>query len=135
MRNDCSSVVYTSEMSQRANFFLTGLCLVLVQCYANRPLWHSDLWDHVNYGRWILKTHTLPATEPLLPLAQHVPLVSTAWGSQAAAAAVLDSACGGLPAIQFVHGLLVVLALAAVGRLVWTQTDSVLFGMFAGVVC
>lgn len=124
-----------SHLSQRATFFLTALCLVLVLGYGHRPLWHSDLWDHVNYGRRILETQSLGATEPLLPLAQHTPLVSTAWGSQIAMAAVVDAAGAGLPAMQFFHGLLVVLALAAVGRTVWTQTGSVVFGILAGAVC
>lgn len=47
-----------------------------------RPLWHTDLWGHLSYGRSIVATKSLPATEPLMPLAAGVPLVDTAWLSQ-----------------------------------------------------
>ena len=26
---------------------------------ANRPLWHTDLWDHLNYGQNILETSAI----------------------------------------------------------------------------
>lgn len=47
-----------------------------------RPLFHTDLWGHLSYGRWIWEHAALPATEPFLPLAQGVPLVDSAWLSQ-----------------------------------------------------
>ena len=47
-----------------------------------RPLWHTDLWGHLSYGRTIVATKSLPTTEPLMPLAAGVPLVDTAWLSQ-----------------------------------------------------
>lgn len=49
---------------------------------ALRPLWHTDLWGHLSYGRWIAEAMQLPQWEPLLPLAQGVPFVDTAWLSQ-----------------------------------------------------
>ncbi|TXT25286.1 MAG: hypothetical protein FD138_2967 [Planctomycetota bacterium] len=47
-----------------------------------RPLWHTDLWGHMAYGRLIVATKSLPATEPLMPLSAGVPLIDTAWLSQ-----------------------------------------------------
>ena len=47
-----------------------------------RPLWHTDLWGHLAYGRLIVTTQSLPATEPMMPLAAGVPFVDTAWLSQ-----------------------------------------------------
>ncbi|HTN02539.1 MAG TPA: hypothetical protein VL132_11695 [Planctomycetaceae bacterium] len=47
-----------------------------------RPLWHTDLWGHLAYGRLIWETGALPKTEPLLPLATNVPFIDTAWLSQ-----------------------------------------------------
>ena len=47
-----------------------------------RPLWHTDLWGHLAYGRTLVMTRSLPATEPLMPLASGVPFVDTAWLTQ-----------------------------------------------------
>ncbi|MBX3414550.1 MAG: hypothetical protein KF708_17820 [Pirellulales bacterium] len=46
------------------------------------PLWHTDLWSHVDYGRWILAHRELPTSEPFLPLAQGMRVVDSAWLSQ-----------------------------------------------------
>ena len=48
------------------------------------PLWHTDLWGHLSYGRylWQRGLFPLPATEPLMPLATGVQFVDTAWLSQ-----------------------------------------------------
>jgi len=46
------------------------------------PIWHTDVWGHLSYGRWIAQTGHVPTTEPLLPLAQGMPFVDTAWLSQ-----------------------------------------------------
>ena len=35
---------------------LIGLVFVM---FATRPLWHTDLWDHLNYGQNILQTKTV----------------------------------------------------------------------------
>ncbi|HET6423976.1 MAG TPA: hypothetical protein VFG20_09855, partial [Planctomycetaceae bacterium] len=47
-----------------------------------RPLWHTDLWGHLAYGKLIATLRALPSTEPLMPLAKGVPVIDTAWLSQ-----------------------------------------------------
>jgi hypothetical protein len=49
-----------------------------------RPLWHTDLWGHLAYGRYLAGRgfFPLPATEPLMPLAAGVRFVDTAWLAQ-----------------------------------------------------
>ncbi|NOX56534.1 MAG: hypothetical protein GXP27_19245 [Planctomycetes bacterium] len=47
-----------------------------------RPLWHTDLWGHLAYGRVIWQTGGIPQTEPLIPLARGVPFIDTQWLSQ-----------------------------------------------------
>ena len=42
---------------------LIGVVFALM---ANRPLWHTDLWDHLNYGQKIIETRTVSVTEPLM---------------------------------------------------------------------
>lgn len=111
--------------------FLLGLGIIFVLFYGSAPLWHSDLWDHINYGQRILHTGEIPTTEPLLPLAKGMPMVQTAWGAQAGMAAVYTSPRLGLAGLQFLNGLLVVLAIGAVGWAAWRSSGSVVFGMLA----
>lgn len=56
-----------------------GLLFVVLSA---RPLWHTDLWGHLAYGRWIAAAKAVPAVEPLMPLAKGVPFIDTAWLSQ-----------------------------------------------------
>ena len=41
----------------------TALCCLLAWL-SHRPLWHTDLWDHVNYGRHMLATGELSEHAP-----------------------------------------------------------------------
>lgn len=47
-----------------------------------RPIWHTDVWGHLSYGRTIWQTGAIPATEPLMPLASGMKFIDTAWLSQ-----------------------------------------------------
>ena len=54
--------------------------LAVVFCYfVFLPLWHTDLWGHLSYGRYLHRTVALPETEPLMPLSEGVSFVDTAW--------------------------------------------------------
>lgn len=75
---------------------------VIYLYFTFRPLWHSDLWGHLNYGRTITQIGRLPATEPLLPLAKGMPLVDTAWLWQVLAFSVIKNL--GLAGLQGLHG-------------------------------
>src|SRR5262245_52048582 len=47
-----------------------------------RPLWQTDVWGHLAYGKLIWNAGALPVTEPLMPLAAGMPFVDSAWLSQ-----------------------------------------------------
>src|SRR5262245_7154488 len=46
------------------------------------PLFFTDIWGHVEYGRWILDHRALPAEDPFLTLGQGMRVVDNAWLSQ-----------------------------------------------------
>lgn len=50
--------------------------------YSYIPLFHSDIWGHVSYGKWILERGTLPTEDPFLELARGVPITCTSWLGQ-----------------------------------------------------
>ena len=120
-------------MSARSTVFVFCLGLVFVWGYAARPLWHTDLWDHANYGKHILH-NGIPDTEPLLELAKGTTFVATEWLSQATMAVLLNSPSLGLPALQFGHALLVLIAMAAVCAAVYRRNRSVCFAIAAALV-
>ena len=78
------------------------------------PLYHTDLWGHLAYGRWIWENGRLPVTEPLLPLAQGMPMVDTAWLSQLIALGFFRRF--GITAMQFLYAASIT---TACGLLLW----------------
>ena len=66
----------------RGAAMVTALLALFFWRLCSRPLFHTDLWGHLSYGRWIWQHGALPATEPFLPLAQGVSLVDTSWLAQ-----------------------------------------------------
>lgn len=84
---------------------LVGL-LYLVLSY--QPLYHTDLWGHLSYGRWIWEQGHLPETEPLLPLCAGVPMVDTAWLSQLIGYGMYRQF--GVTAMQFLYAITITAA-------------------------
>ncbi|MCH8827950.1 MAG: hypothetical protein IID45_00070 [Planctomycetes bacterium] len=69
----------------RAPRVAAGFVLVfgLLFCFFSyRPVWHTDVWGHLAYGRLIWESGTIPESEPFMPLASGVPMTDTAWLSQ-----------------------------------------------------
>lgn len=121
-------------LQRAAEFSLTLLLCAVFYHYATLPLWPTDLWDHVNYGRWILQHQQLPETEPLVPLAADEPMAHSAWGGQVVMAAVTDRPHGTV-LLQWLHAVLITLAAAlpafAVRRK--CRLPSQIFGAIAAV--
>lgn len=46
------------------------------------PLFYTDIWGHVSYGKWMLEHRTLPTEDPFLPLSQGMRVVDSSWLSQ-----------------------------------------------------
>jgi hypothetical protein len=69
--------------------------------YSYQRLHHTDLWGHLAYGRLLCATQALPATEPLMPLAQGMPFVDTSWLAQVVGYRAV--AHWGPPGMQFLH--------------------------------
>ncbi|MCG6156888.1 hypothetical protein [Rubinisphaera margarita] len=86
------------------------------------PLWHTDLWGHLSYGRYIVQQGEIPTTEPLLPLCQGMPFVDTAWLSQVIAYFGYQEL--GVTALRFLFAFsLTVCVIALIARF-RSRTDS-----------
>lgn len=95
---------------------------VVYSCYCFQRLHHTDLWGHLAYGRLIATTHALPATEPLMPLAEGMPLVDTAWLSQVLGYRAL--AHWGPSGVQFLHAAAIATCLALLSYGFYRRTRS-----------
>ena len=95
---------------------LAGLLLLCFLFFSHRPLWHTDLWGHLAYGRLIWESgfEVLSGYEPLMPLSQGIPFVDTAWLSQVIGYLAFQSL--GVAALQFLFALTMTLCL---GMLAW----------------
>ena len=93
------------------------------------PLYHTDLWGHLAYGRWIWENGRLPVTEPLLPLAQGMPMVDTAWLSQLIALGFFRQF--GITAMQFLYAASIT---TACGLLLWGVLRRTGGSVLAGLV-
>lgn len=97
------------QLSRRTAGTVFGLGLIYFW-FCLKPLWHTDLWGHLAYGRYLWQHGTLPATEPLMPLARGVPFVDSAWLSQLVGYWTVESF--GIAGLQ---GLTALVILAMVG--------------------
>ncbi len=137
----------------RATFGMVALLSAVLLVLSYQPLYYTDLWGHLSYGKLIFETQALPDSEPFMPLAKGMPLVDSAWLSQLSLYAL--EARFGLTALQFLHAALctacfsllawrfcrttrhvpaAVLGLAVFGGLNWFQL-LVVRPQMAGMAC
>jgi hypothetical protein len=113
----------------------TAVCTLafglLYLVFAIKPLWHTDVWGHLAYGRWMWSEGRLPTTEPLMPLAVGVPFIDTAWLSQLLGYSVMQSL--GPAGLQGLVGLAVTVCALLVFHRVMQRTQSVWFAALAVV--
>lgn len=121
------------RMPRHSALFVVTLGVLMIVVFSSRPLWPTDLWDHINYGSWILDHGKIPQSEPLLPLAEGMPMVPYAWLSQLGLAALYASQ--GFAGLQFAYGLLVVLPLAVIAWGGTRRSGSAAFGLVALFAC
>jgi hypothetical protein len=91
-------------------------------CYSIQRLHHTDLWGHLAYGRLISTAHTLPATEPLMPLAEGVPFIDTAWLTQILGFQMFSQ--WGASGIQFLHAAAISVCLTLLAWGCFRRTHS-----------
>lgn len=114
---------------------VAGLTLALGLFYlvlSYGTIWHTDIWGHLDYGRWIATNGQVPITEPLMPLARGVPFIDTAWLSQVIEYALWTEF--GLPALQFLYAASITFVAALLAATIYRRTGNALAGLFAVVV-
>ena len=120
----------------RSTRVLTGFVALIgavYWCYCFQRLHHTDLWGHLAYGRLVSTAHILPATEPLMPLAEGMPLVDTAWLSQLLGYRVL--AQWGLSGVQFLHAAAIATCLALLSYGFYRRTRSFVISSARDLPC
>jgi len=94
------------------------------------PLVQTDLWGHMAYGRVILESRSLPATEPLMPMAVGVRFVDSAWLSQLIGYSAYQAA--GPAAIKFLYAAMITGCLVLLMRAVYLRSDDWGWPLIAG---
>lgn len=94
-----------------------------------KPLWHTDLWGHLSYGRLIWQTGSLPETEPLMALSEGVPFVDSAWLSQLIGYGAHVFA--GKVGVAFLYAASIALALGLLLHRIYDRSRSGLFASLA----
>ncbi len=103
----------------RSTKTFAGLAAALLAIFwflSHRPLWHTDLWGHLAYGRliWQDGLSVLYGDEPLMPLSRGIPFVDTSWLSQLTGYLAYESL--GVASLQLLFALSVTTGL---GLLCW----------------
>lgn len=109
---------------------------VLYFLLSYQPLYHTDLWGHLAYGRLLWDQRALPATEPFMPLAEGMRFIDSAWLSQLLAFRAFSQ--WGNSALQGLHAALITGCFALITWRVYRATRSVLatiaaLGVFAAI--
>jgi hypothetical protein len=119
-----SPVARANRRGGRASTHLWILALVCAfyLLLSHIPLRSSDLWIHETYGQWILDHGRLPAEDPVLELAEGMPVVDRDWLSQVLFASLHRA--GGPEALSVLFALALVGSYLALGRGYYLQAGA-----------
>lgn len=107
----------------KANTSVVWIALALAGLYIFSnltPVWHTDLWGHLNYGRWIVENKAVPTIEPTMPLAKGMPFIDLPWLSQVIGFGLMQAF--GVPAIQMINGLCIVTVAGLLSYCIYNRT-------------
>src|SRR5262245_53166634 len=97
---------YVFPMTRAQLCLVATLCLLFAWTSFNR-LNHTDLWGHLQFGRWIVTHGSLPAVDPFSAEPADAPMVPNAWLAQVIGYQTF--AAYGLEGLAFGHALLATL--------------------------
>jgi hypothetical protein len=126
-----AGIDFTDPHSPLARYYLrtsdviaTALIAVVFLLINFAPLWHTDIWGHLAFGKWIVEHRVLPERDPLCPYAtEGSGYLHYSWLGQAGLYLVyhlgeilaggddLSRMAGGVAALRFTHALLLALRL------------------------
>ena len=101
--------------------------------FGSLPIWHTDVWGHLCFGRDIWETRSLPTSEPRLLLSTETPLVDSAWLSQWIGYVIVSTPRLGLAGLQGMLAISVTGCLALVVQSTYRRTQNSFFSMGAGL--
>lgn len=91
----------TTLLTSPAGFALFAALAAFFVYLSRRPLWHTDLWGHLAYGRLIVGASAIPSSEPLMPLSEGMRFVDFSWLSEILSYFTYE--WRGAPALQFLY--------------------------------
>jgi hypothetical protein len=132
LTRDNLTSLYFPNLSMAGLAAVIALGIVFLLTSFNR-LNHTDLWGHLNFGRWMANHHTLPIHDPFAAAPASTPVLNAAWLSQRAGYEV--QGLFGNEGLALSHALLVtliagVLMLAAYRRgmpAIWAWSAGIVF--------
>jgi hypothetical protein len=86
-------IVLTPKLSDRwilgpQHVLVVAIWSILFLLFNYLPLQSPRLWGDLIYGEWILAHRTLPTEDPVMPLAEGMPVIHSTWLTQVTLAAV-----------------------------------------------
>lgn len=117
-------------ISRGAATIIIGLSLLFLYS-SYRPIWHTDIWGHLAYGRVIRELGAIPTTEPLLPLSKGIPFVDSPWLFQLIGFEIASSPRLGIAGLQGLFALLLTACAALLAAAAFRQTGNSIFGIAA----
>lgn len=129
-RNDSVSTAWTDRL--RLTRSTTAIVMVLSLLFlhlCNQPIWHTDVWGHLSYGKVIWDTKSIPKTEPLLPLSREIRFVDSPWLSQLIGFGVISMPRLQMAGLQGLYALSVTCCGGILCYWLFRQTQSAVFAL------
>ena len=122
-------VDYFPESLRVSQFTFFTVCILSLAflLFSSLPLWHTDIWGHLAYGKLIWETGSIPTFEPLVPLSSGIPFTDTAWLSQMIGFGAYQ--LSGVAGIKFLYAAAITVCMGLLLCRIQKRTDSYLWSL------
>jgi hypothetical protein len=110
LKRDRLNAGYFAQMTAVQFAAVVALAVIFLWTSLHK-LNHTDLWGHLDLGRWMVRHQALPAIDPFAASPSAMPFIPSAWLSQVLGFLTIDTL--GLEGLVLGHALLATLACGA----------------------
>ena len=129
LKRDHLTSPYFPGLTRAALAAVITLCAIFALTSFNR-LNHTDLWGHLDFGRWIVEHKALPTVDPFAASPTDTPVLHAAWLSQVTGYGVQTML--GNEGLALGHALLITLTAAVIMLAVYRRGIDARFAFAAG---
>lgn len=130
LKRDRLNAGYFAQFTTAQLSLVISLCAIFLVTSLNK-LNHTDLWGHLDFGRWMVQHQALPAIDPFAATPSNIPFIPSAWLAQVMGYFTIETF--GVDGLVVAHAALATLACGLMMAAIYARGVPLCWAVAGGV--